>query len=664
MLQSYGTIKTISGGVFKALGDGLSIDGDASYYRHGIGVYEDGKIENIGGTATFEMEGSQNRLIRCDGNGSIQISGGNYALSEPEADNNVFCYKPEETATISITGGTFSSDVKDYVSTGYECTQQQDGKYVVQTSSKLEADAAVNNDTATAVVGGNYSGSETADSNVGTSNNTVSIDVSNGTTGNSVTTSNVTIANEALTSLNNAAGIQNVAIKTDVATVTMDSAALNAMTTNAGTDSVVLSVKKTTATGSEPIKYTVTAKTANGQTDVYDSNSAAGSVTINVPYSNGTNPQVFYVGVNGLENMNATYANDTLTWTTSHFSDYVVLNDSTVATVTDNGTVNEYDSLEAAIAAANASTNNPVVDLVKDATIATSTAQTTDGIVPITKTMTINGHGNTISYTGTKNGDDPQQGGLFAIGANNVVMKDVTIDVKQIKHAVQFYETTGGELNNVTINGADWTAVQVNGAQKVALNDCVLNPNAGAYANIEYCMGSGVTTIPSMTMKNVSTTDDCPAVWVDNATVGKMKDAMDGASGNGTSITDEQVQKELLKQVTYTSNNGGSLKLSVEFVADQPATPVYVESTYQPPYTGKYSYEINVANMDNGSVSVDKYATEGEKVTITVSPDKAYKLDELTLTANGKEVEVTDNGDGTYTFTMPSGNVKVSASFV
>ena len=81
-------------------------------------------------------------------------------------------------------------------------------------------------------------------------------------------------------------------------------------------------------------------------------------------------------------------------------------------------------------------------------------------------------------------------------------------------------------------------------------------------------------------------------------------------------------------------------------------------------YTGKYSYAINVADTDNGSVFVDKYATEGEKVTLTVSPDKAYKLDELTVTANGKDVELTDNGDGTYTFTMPSSNVKVSASFV
>ena len=92
--------------------------------------------------------------------------------------------------------------------------------------------------------------------------------------------------------------------------------------------------------------------------------------------------------------------------------------------------------------------------------------------------------------------------------------------------------------------------------------------------------------------------------------------------------------------------------------------PEMNESDLNTYYTGKYSYAINVANMDNGSVSVDKYATEGEKVTLTVSPDKAYKLDELTVTAGGKDVELTDNGDGTYTFTMPSSNVKVSASFV
>ena len=81
------------------------------------------------------------------------------------------------------------------------------------------------------------------------------------------------------------------------------------------------------------------------------------------------------------------------------------------------------------------------------------------------------------------------------------------------------------------------------------------------------------------------------------------------------------------------------------------------------PYTGRFSYEISTSVGNNGTISVDRYATEGERVTITVSPDDAYKLDDLSVTAHGKDVELTDNGDGTYSFTMPSGDVKITATF-
>ena len=83
----------------------------------------------------------------------------------------------------------------------------------------------------------------------------------------------------------------------------------------------------------------------------------------------------------------------------------------------------------------------------------------------------------------------------------------------------------------------------------------------------------------------------------------------------------------------------------------------------EPPYSGKYSYELTTSVGDHGSLTVDRYATEGEKVTIDVTPDQAYKLDELVVTANGKDVELTANGDGTYTFTMPSADVKITATF-
>lgn len=88
-----------------------------------------------------------------------------------------------------------------------------------------------------------------------------------------------------------------------------------------------------------------------------------------------------------------------------------------------------------------------------------------------------------------------------------------------------------------------------------------------------------------------------------------------------------------------------------------------ISADWQPPYTGKFSYEIFTTVGDNGAIDVDRYATEGDKVTITVSPDEAYLLDELTVTANGKEVEVKDNGDGTYTFKMPSADAKIVVTF-
>ena len=81
------------------------------------------------------------------------------------------------------------------------------------------------------------------------------------------------------------------------------------------------------------------------------------------------------------------------------------------------------------------------------------------------------------------------------------------------------------------------------------------------------------------------------------------------------------------------------------------------------PYTGKYSYEISTSVGDNGTISVDRYATEGDKVTIEVTPDEAYLLEDLTITSGGKEVEVTAGGDGTYSFTMPSGDVRITATF-
>ena len=77
-------------------------------------------------------------------------------------------------------------------------------------------------------------------------------------------------------------------------------------------------------------------------------------------------------------------------------------------------------------------------------------------------------------------------------------------------------------------------------------------------------------------------------------------------------------------------------------------------------------YEVSVpSDVENGTVKVSPArASRGQTVTITVTPDEGYELDTLTVTdADGKAVELTDKGDGKFTFTMPRGKVSISASF-
>ncbi len=123
---------------------------------------------------------------------------------------------------------------------------------------------------------------------------------------------------------------------------------------------------------------------------------------------------------------------------------------------------------------------------------------------------------------------------------------------------------------------------------------------------------------------------------------------------------------EVSTSATYSFTATANRTLTANFAADavEPdPEPTPEPEPEEPPYSGKYSYEISTDIGDNGAISVDRYATEGDKVTITVSPDEAYLLDDLSVTAGGKDVALTANSDGTYTFTMPSADVKITATF-
>lgn len=82
--------------------------------------------------------------------------------------------------------------------------------------------------------------------------------------------------------------------------------------------------------------------------------------------------------------------------------------------------------------------------------------------------------------------------------------------------------------------------------------------------------------------------------------------------------------------------------------------------------SGKTTYKVTTSAVNNGGVNASPSSAEkGATITITLSPDKGYKLDKLTVTdGSGKSVSTVKKSDTVYTFTMPASAVKVGVSYV
>lgn len=79
----------------------------------------------------------------------------------------------------------------------------------------------------------------------------------------------------------------------------------------------------------------------------------------------------------------------------------------------------------------------------------------------------------------------------------------------------------------------------------------------------------------------------------------------------------------------------------------------------------KPSFPVKISNSGDGVAKVDKsYASAGDKVTITVAPGRNATVQRITVTdEDGERLKLTENRDGTYSFTMPSGMANVYVRF-
>lgn len=146
---------------------------------------------------------------------------------------------------------------------------------------------------------------------------------------------------------------------------------------------------------------------------------------------------------------------------------------------------------------------------------------------------------------------------------------------------------------------------------------------------------------------------------------------------------DEAIVVTVAKSIKFTVNTDNkTFNAAKNIVAGSNTTvkvtgessPYTYEFTYTKPSSGssggsssgKTTYKVTTSAVNNGGVNASPSSAEkGAAITITLSPDKGYKLDKLTVTdGSGKTVSTVKKSDTVYTFTMPASAVKVGVSYV
>ena len=129
--------------------------------------------------------------------------------------------------------------------------------------------------------------------------------------------------------------------------------------------------------------------------------------------------------------------------------------------------------------------------------------------------------------------------------------------------------------------------------------------------------------------------------------------------GNATVYTEDIGKFVVIAEgLTVTENLVAEKTSTVSEPAPAPSTSSGKKSSKK--------YSVDIEDAEDGTVKASSTRVKKDAtVTLTVTPDEGYELDDLVvLDKDGEKVKLKDKGNGKYTFTMPRGGVEVEASFV
>ena len=217
----------------------------------------------------------------------------------------------------------------------------------------------------------------------------------------------------------------------------------------------------------------------------------------------------------------------------------------------------------------------------------------------------------------------------------------------------------GEEAAAPTITGGDKAAVKATYTPVITISDIILSAtyNDGC-VTVDEANKTYFVTIPSGAEPEASVTATVKGTNLDKASeYGEIRVSIAGSQYDviGPYVQNGEYQWNML----LTPNDIGLTDLQCSFDTGVSWTNTGWKVNVRQGYAVTFSDMIS-----NGTVTAGKaFAAEGDTVTLTVTPDEGYELDDVVVTyrdadGNWKYVPVTDN-----TFVMPAAEVIVNAYF-
>jgi hypothetical protein len=258
---------------------------------------------------------------------------------------------------------------------------------------------------------------------------------------------------------------------------------------------------------------------------------------------------------------------------------------------------------------------------------------------------------------------DPVSGSTVAAGDQVTISSNLD----ELVHGINPNEVNAS-FKNSTDGGTTWDPDNTAAITAVGATTTV-----NAEANIGYIVvpGTATYTIPAPTVYNITTQVNPAGSNAGTITAPTGSEA--GETVNFT-VADTDPNVYTLTGVEVVDSNNGIVQ-SFEPSADgnysftMPNDDVTIHADYE---RTKYNVTTSWSPEEGGAIWLNSVNTpqtvsvaNGDQVVFGVAPTEGYKLISLTVMneTTGQEITPTSSGSNEYTFTMPTGNVSITAQF-